>query len=893
MTTYTINRYSDDFFDNNRDPGLETFPFNINEKELNVTATSIRLFGRGFENYGEIVAESFLHILENFTGITPPDSPITGQLWYQANANDPGKGHLFVWNGNQWKTAARPTISNDFPNPNNFDLEIGDFLYHEVKQKMYYWDGNNWRPYSQAWYQNNPPLPGDELTGDFWWSPEQRKFYIYTSAEGWRDVGPHIQKYDSSANLSTPEVDEGDLWYTTDDKVLYVRRDQDWQAIAIGHPSANPTQNTFLTADTVNDDSSNTHEVWFIESQGRPIASFSRDTFVLDSNDSRSSNFPEIYKGLTFSEDPELYNNIYSGDIIPLTDETYSLGEQNRKWNNFFVSKMLLNDGSATDPSLTFNNDRDTGLYRSGNDNLSFTTNGQQRLEIRDNGAIEQTTTNGFKVPVGDISQRPNTETGFIRYNTDDNRLEVYNNGWVGFGDTKLTDLNQTTWVSVEDSPGANNNQVKFRTNGTDRIMVDSDGVFVPFTDSTYDIGRDGTRFKDGYFDRIDLRYGSQTEPSLTFKNNTNTGIFRDSADHVSITTGGTKRLDFDNDGMTMNNGQFRMVDGSESSPVLTFNNNRDMGIYRSGFDQYTMVTNGNERFTIDNSGMIMNSGTIRLLDGTQSNPGIQFANNSGSLGLRRKNNNDMSVVVSDNDRISFKINSIDFTENRNDKNRGIHYNGRVGFSASSDDSVLRINEDNDFDTVTIKGATNITNTLDLNDNVTIDGNLTVQGSTTLNSGTSITADLDMNNNNINNVNEMFGLATEARYADLAERYHADNKYNPGTIVKLGGKNEITQTEIFEDPDVFGVISDNPGFKMNGEAGSDDTHPYVAFTGRVYCKVKGPVKRNQRIVSCSTPGVGIAKDRKDINDVFSVIGRVIDNDFSEHIRSVEIIIGVK
>ena len=41
------------------------------------------------------------------------------------------------------------------------------------------------------------------------------------------------------------------------------------------------------------------------------------------------------------------------------------------------------------------------------------------------------------------------------------------------------------------------------------------------------------------------------------------------------------------------------------------------------------------------------------------------------------------------------------------------------------------------------------------------------------------------------------GLATSAEYAHPAERYEADAEYEAGTIVKIGGTKEITQTNQF------------------------------------------------------------------------------------------------
>ena len=97
-----------------------------------------------------------------------------------------------------------------------------------------------------------------------------------------------------------------------------------------------------------------------------------------------------------------------------------------------------------------------------------------------------------------------------------------------------------------------------------------------------------------------------------------------------------------------------------------------------------------------------------------------------------------------------------------------------------------------------------------------------------------IAAGVNMNNT----TNYKFrGLATSAEYADLAERYAADAEYDKGTVVRIGGTHEITQTMQHADTDVFGIVSTAPGFEMNAGAGSDATHPFVALAGRVPCKV--------------------------------------------------------
>jgi hypothetical protein len=120
------------------------------------------------------------------------------------------------------------------------------------------------------------------------------------------------------------------------------------------------------------------------------------------------------------------------------------------------------------------------------------------------------------------------------------------------------------------------------------------------------------------------------------------------------------------------------------------------------------------------------------------------------------------------------------------------------------------------------------------------------------------------------------GTATAAEYSDVAERFASDTAYEAGTVVALGGAQEITQVNEEGSDDVFGVISslDQAAFKMNGGAGNDDTHPYIAMTGRVNVKVIGSVNKGDRLISASVPGYARAATKAECT-AFNVIGRAL------------------
>jgi len=120
------------------------------------------------------------------------------------------------------------------------------------------------------------------------------------------------------------------------------------------------------------------------------------------------------------------------------------------------------------------------------------------------------------------------------------------------------------------------------------------------------------------------------------------------------------------------------------------------------------------------------------------------------------------------------------------------------------------------------------------------------------------------------------GTATAAQYSDVAERFASDSVYAPGTVVALGGAEEITQVNEEASDEVFGVVSslEQAAFKMNGGAGNDNTHPYIAMTGRVDVKVIGTVNKGDRLISASVPGYARAAQKSECT-AFNVIGRAL------------------
>jgi len=150
-------------------------------------------------------------------------------------------------------------------------------------------------------------------------------------------------------------------------------------------------------------------------------------------------------------------------------------------------------------------------------------------------------------------------------------------------------------------------------------------------------------------------------------------------------------------------------------------------------------------------------------------------------------------------------------------------------------------------------------------------------------------------NNNANGVgnigsatvyfNTVFGKATTAQYADLAELYSADAAYEPGTVLVFGGNNEVTVSTASADPRVAGVVSTNPAHLMNSVLDSDHKVA-VALTGRVPTRVVGTVRKGDMMITagnghaqaCAAPAMG------------TVIGKALEN-FDGVSGVIEVVVG--
>lgn len=135
----------------------------------------------------------------------------------------------------------------------------------------------------------------------------------------------------------------------------------------------------------------------------------------------------------------------------------------------------------------------------------------------------------------------------------------------------------------------------------------------------------------------------------------------------------------------------------------------------------------------------------------------------------------------------------------------------------------------------------------------------------------------------------VYGLATSAQYADLAEKFLADDDYPVGTVMMIGGTAEVTASTDRSDR-IVGTISEKPAFIMNDTLEGDHVVP-IAYIGRVPCRVKGPVRKGDFLAASDTPGVASSITNADIKPG-QLVGRALaDSPGTAPEDVVEIIVG--
>jgi len=125
----------------------------VNDSTFNTTSLPIILIGKSVLNWGEIIQENYIKILENFDNTTAPLHPTTGMLW--SDSSSVTSRQLKLYDGTSWKQVS---IINNGPLPGT-GLYIGQLWNYNTNE--YFWNGTVWKKIDT----DSLPLTGGTVTG--------------------------------------------------------------------------------------------------------------------------------------------------------------------------------------------------------------------------------------------------------------------------------------------------------------------------------------------------------------------------------------------------------------------------------------------------------------------------------------------------------------------------------------------------------------------------------------------------------------------------------------------------------------------------------------------------------------------------------------------------------
>jgi microcystin-dependent protein len=112
-------------------------PITVDDQTLN-SEKSVQFVGKNYAGYSQVIAENFLHLLENFAKASPPSNPVAGQLWYDTRTGI--NNQLKIWDNTNWVAAG--SVKKDTSTPPT--AVIGDLWVNTTTQQLQLYNGSSW-----------------------------------------------------------------------------------------------------------------------------------------------------------------------------------------------------------------------------------------------------------------------------------------------------------------------------------------------------------------------------------------------------------------------------------------------------------------------------------------------------------------------------------------------------------------------------------------------------------------------------------------------------------------------------------------------------------------------------------------------------------------------------
>ena len=853
----------------------------VAEGQIDKNQFSLALIGRNVANYGQYFAQNTIRHLENFASISPPTpgTRLIGQLWY-----DKGENLLRVWDGGNWKrmgvtvasatTQGRPVL-DAVTGSQFFNLDTGKLEIHNgtsFVESSY--PGEVTTAYSNSNANDNPAHFGGRI----------RTLFLEEAVTGqhWPVIALVYVKSGTGTNAGTTTVNG------QKETIMALFSDYDF---IIANPTATPVGEEVID--------------YYPELTG--------PNGILVNRTGRTAG--RVLKGLNSRQEYEATNtNVFDSIFVN------EIGDASNPVSDIFTDNLTINTLGTIQGALSVNGDVTAGsdLTVTGDINAQTSTLRIADLEVSNIANIGTPTTPATLNVYGTLTlDGVNTQTlgtdaekveTIFGATIDTQNLTVDGTATVASADitsltvAQLTTLNQITATGTSTFNG----DINLGNETADTLTVDATSVFngsatfeddivlaagADLTISNGTLVLQGTSTISGAAQNVNVTNSSsstatqyitfiedyqtgqnplRTDQVLTYVPSTSTlGLSSLTASQTvqfgSLSDGSITITDFENSLSTSatklptSNAVRTYVDAQVTAQDLDFSGDSG-GVLSIDLDSQSLSISGGDNITTSGSGTAITIDLDSTLTGLTAVTATNFygALTGNGTNITNLNASALSQGTIPDARLPNTITS-NITGN---------VTGDVTGDVSGNAGTV---------TVTQRNTSSTTHYLTMTAETSGDGTMAIDtGLQYIPSTNTVSADV------------FSGVATQAQYADLAEIYATDEQYEPGTVVKLGGSAEITQTTAHNDTDVFGVVSTNPAYLMNKDA---DGLP-VAMTGRVPVKVVGKVRKGERLISSDVPGVAWAL-ADEAYDPRAVIGRSLENKDDGDTGLIEAVIGVK